>query len=44
MKLFLKPVAILIYRSRYYVSANCGGEKLVFPAGAPTIMQTVVVM
>ena len=28
----------------YYVSATCGVEKLVFPAGAPTIMQTVVVM
>jgi hypothetical protein len=28
----------------YYVSATCGAETLVFPAGAPTIMQTVVVM
>ena len=28
----------------YFVSATCGAEKLVFPPGAPTIMQSVVVM
>ena len=28
----------------YYVSAACGGESLVFPTGAPTIQQSVVLL
>ena len=28
----------------YYVSAACGGESLLFPTGAPTIQQSVVLL
>ena len=28
----------------YSIAAECGAEKLTFPSGAPTIMQSVVVM
>ena len=28
----------------YSIAADCGAEKLAFPSGAPTIMQSVVVM